>query len=181
MGNTKRVTFADFLGFSLVSVIEIAPRIKHTKQVSVYQQPRYPKRWNNQRYFRTCLFEQPVNREDFLDRIKKQFVCLESVVCDKTIIRGFVRVLNVAYRKEVTVRYSTDGWKTMRNERADYLSTSSNGSTDTFFFRIILPAIWLEKVTVEFAICYSVEGNIYWDNNNFKNYSIYCAKEETGV
>ena len=178
MGNKKRVTFADLLGFSLVSVVEIAPR-STLKDLPVYLPQRRPVKSNSTpRQHLTCLFEQPVDKNDFVDRIKRQYVCLESVICDKTIIRGFVRVVNVAYNKEVTIRYSTDGWKTVHNETANYLSTSSNGATDTFFFRISLPCVWQDKSKMEFAICYSVEGNNYWDNNNYKNYSVCCSSDK---
>lgn len=176
----KKVTFADLLGLSLVSVVEIAPRSKLKADLDLHVQY-FPHKCrvksNSQRQNLTCSFEQPVNEDDFLDRVKRQCVCLESVVCDRTVVRGFVRVLNVTYRKEVTVRYTTDDWKTVRNERANYLSTSRNGTTDTFFFRIPLSSVWQDRSKMEFAICYSVEGNDFWDNNFFKNYSVCCAIE----
>lgn len=176
--NKKRVTFADLLGFSLVTVIEIAPRNKPKESI---KRPQQKHRANYQRRCLKCLFDQPENKDDFLDRVQRQYVCLESVVCDKTIVRGFVRVLNVSYRKDVTIRYSTDGWKTVCDEQANYLSTSTDGKTDTFFFRIALPSIWQEGSKMEFAICYGVEGSDYWDNNFFRNYSVCRASDESCI
>ena len=177
MGKKKRVTFADLLGFSLVSVVEIAPRCK-LQNLAVHlpqkQSVKLPSQCQQLKY----SFEQPVDRDDFIERVKQQHVCLESVVCDKTMVRGFVRVLNVAFRKDVSIRYTTDGWKTVCNGRANYLSTSRNGTTDTFFFHIPLPSIWQDRNKMEFAICYRVEGNDYWDNNFLRNYSVCCAVEE---
>ena len=177
-GTKKRVTFADLLGFSLVSVIEIAPRNKPKDSV---KRPPKKHQVNYQRRCLKCLFDQPEDKDDFLDRVQRQCVCLESVVCDKTIVRGFVRVLNVSYRKDVTIRYTTDGWKTVCDEQANYLSTARDGTTDTFFFRIALPSIWRKGSKMEFAICYSVEGSDYWDNNFFRNYSICCASDESCI
>ena len=176
--NKKRVTFADLLGFSLVTVIEIAPRNKPKESI---KRPQQKHRVNSARRCLKCLFDQPENKDDFLDRVQRQYVCLESVVCDKTIVRGFVRVLNVSYRKDVTIRYSTDDWKTVCDEQANYLSTSRDGATDTFFFRIAVPSIWQEGSKMEFAIRYSVEGSDYWDNNFFRNYSVCCASDESCI
>ena len=171
MGNKKRVTFADLMGFSLVSVIEIAPRNKLEELAEHPLQNQRLKASSRRRYL-SCLFEQPAEKEDFPDRVKSQYVCLESMVCDNTIVRGFVRVLNVAYTKHVSIRYSTDNWNTICNEHANYLCTSIDGTMDTFFFRILLPSIWHERSKMEFAICYSVEGCDYWDNNFHRNYSV---------
>ena len=179
MGNKKRVTFADLLGFSLVSVVEIAPRSK-PQSLAVHLPVKRSVKLHVQRPYLRCAFEQPVDKEDFMDRVKQQWVCLESVVCEKTVVRGFVRVLNVAFTKDVTIRYTTDGWKTVRNDRAHYLSTSgNNGTTDTFFFCIPLPSvIWKDRSKMEFAVCYRVAGNDYWDNNFLRNYAVCCASEE---
>ena len=177
MGSKKRVTFADLLGFSLVSVVEIAPRSK-LQNLAVHLPPKHSVKLHVQRPYLRCAFEQPVDKEDFMDRVKQQCVCLESVVCDKTVVRGFVRVLNIAFTKDVTIRYTTDGWKTVHNEPANYLSTSRNAITDTFFFRIPLLSIWQDRSKMEFVICYRVKGNVYWDNNFLRNYSVCCAVEE---
>jgi len=167
MGKKKRVTFADLLGFSLVNVVEISPRSSLTDICFSTQ----AKSISARRRYLTCLFEQPVDKDDFLERVTRQYICLESVVCDKALI-GFVRVLNIAYKKEVAARYSVDGWKTFREESAEHLSISADGTMDTFFFRIPLLSLLKETSTVEIAIRYNVRGNVYWDNNFFKNYSV---------
>ena len=167
MGKKKRVTFADLLGFSLVNVVEISPRNSLT---DICFSPT-AKSISARRRYLTCLFEQPVDKDDFLERVTRQYICLESVVCDKALI-GFVRVLNIAYKKEVVARYSVDGWKTFREESAEHLSISIDGIMDTFFFRIPLLSLLKETSNVEFAIRYNVRGNVYWDNNFFKNYSV---------
>ena len=172
MGKKKRVTFADLLGFSLVNVVEISPRNSLT---DICFSPNHKAQAPHRRYL-TCLFEQPVDKDDFLERVTRQYICLESVVCDKAII-GFVRVLNIAYKKEVVVRFTGDGWKTFREEPAEHLSISVDGTMDTFFFRIPWLSLCHKTSELEFAIRYNVRGNVYWDNNFFKNYSVCLASE----
>ena len=171
MGKKKRVIFADLLGFSLVTVVEISPRNSLT-DICFSQNRKATRR----RQYLTCLFEQPVDKDDFLERVTRQYICLESVVCDKAII-GFVRVLNIAYKKEVVVRFTVDAWKTFREEPAEHLSISIDGTMDTFFFRIPFLSLWHKTSKVEFAIRYNVRGNVYWDNNRLKNYSVCLASE----
>lgn len=173
MVNKKKVTFADLLGFSLVSVVEIstASSFPDTRTSGKHKPQEKTDQACRQCYLK-CLFEQPVNSDGFLERVQRQHVCLESVVCGKSTIRGFVRVLNVAYKKEVIVRYTTDGWTTFSQQRADYLSTSRGVTTDTFFFGISLPSDRQDTNKLEFAIRYRVDGNDYWDNNVLRNYCV---------
>lgn len=178
MGKKKRVTFADLLGFSLVSVVEIDAR-KEDPEKRLYRCLR-KQRGNtaSKTRYLTCLFEQPEKRDDFLDRVRQEYVCLESVVCDHFIVRGFVRVLNVSYSKVITIRYTTDEWKTIRELEANHLCTSNDGTTDTFFFCVQFGSPCHEKCKMEFALCYAVDGREYWDNNHRKNYLICCSSEE---
>ena len=173
-GKKKKVTFADLLGCSLVSVIEISPRNSLPDSRLSQQHKASVRPISAQRRYLSCSFEQPVSKDDFLDRVTRQYICLESVVCDKAIV-GFVRVLNIAYHKEVAVRYTGNAWKTFREEPAEYLSTSRDGTMDTFFFRIPQPSICQETSKLEFAIRYSVKENVYWDNNLKKNYSVFVS------
>ena len=175
VGKRKKVTFADFLGFSLVSVIEISPRNSLPETCLSQKHKASAKPITVRRRYPTCSFEQPVSKDDFLERVTRQYICLESVVCDKAIL-GFVRVLNIAYNKDVAVRYTGDGWKTFHEEPAVHLSTSTDGTMDTFFFRIHLQSMGKETRKLEFAIRYSVKENVYWDNNFLKNYSV-CLGE----
>ena len=176
MGKKKRVTFADLLGFSLVNVVEISPRSSLTDICFPQDHKDLAKPITAHRRYLTCPFEQPVDKDDFLERVTRQYICLESLVCNKAII-GFVRVLNIAYKKEVVVRYTGDGWKTFREESAEHLSFSSDRTMDTFFFRIPLLSLLKGTSIVEFAIRYNVRGNVYWDNNFFKNYSVCLVSE----
>ena len=89
--------------------------------------------------------------------------------------RAGAPLLNIAYKKEVVVRYTGNAWKTFREEPAEHLSTSRDGTMDTFFFRIPQPSICQETSKLEFAIRYSVKENVYWDDNLKKNYSVFVS------
>lgn len=53
-------------------------------------------------------------------------VLLESVeLIADVCLRGTILVQNLAYHKQVTVRYSTDGWRSFREVEASYMGTSS--------------------------------------------------------
>ena len=80
-------------------------------------------------------------------------------------IKGFIRVTNLAYEKDVTVRWSNDNWKTFQDTDATF-STTLNIENDLFEFT--LP--FSEKI--EFAVRYRVGGNEVWDNNGGENYHV---------
>ena len=86
---------------------------------------------------------------------------------------GFVRVSNVAYHKEVTIRYTADEWATFHDVKASYLEAGEGGLTDLFQFELpFQPA----GGRVTFAICYRVDGVEYWDNNDTEDYTfVHCT------
>lgn len=82
-------------------------------------------------------------------------------------IKGFIRVANLAYEKQVTVRWTNDSWKTIQDKDAEF-STTLNKESDLFEF--ILP--FDETKDIEFAVRYRVGGNEVWDNNGGGNYHV---------
>ena len=80
-------------------------------------------------------------------------------------IKGFIRVANLAYEKHVTVRWSNDKWATFQDKDATF-STSLNRKSDMFEF--VLP--FQEQKEIEFAVRYRVDGIEVWDNNAGGNY-----------
>src|SRR3982750_3877518 len=77
-----------------------------------------------------------------------------------------VKVKNIAYSKDVRIRYREAGtWK----DRP--LAWESNqGNYDLFMLE---PALdFGGNPFFEFAISFSVNGATYWDNNDFANYSL---------
>uniref|UniRef100_A0A914V6E5 CBM21 domain-containing protein n=1 Tax=Plectus sambesii TaxID=2011161 RepID=A0A914V6E5_9BILA len=57
-------------------------------------------------------------------------VCLESLTILDLSLTGVIRVANVAFEKQVHVRYTLDGWATWTEVRASFIDSSSNGAND---------------------------------------------------
>uniref|UniRef100_A0A4W6C9Y5 CBM21 domain-containing protein n=1 Tax=Lates calcarifer TaxID=8187 RepID=A0A4W6C9Y5_LATCA len=109
------------------------------------------------------------------ERILLQFtnpVLLETVEADEFSLSGFVRVLNLAFEKSVSLRYSLNNWITFMDSLASYVPDSSDGVTDKFCFKIVMPTYLDNGGTLQFAIKYCVGGQEFWDNNNGNNYKV---------
>ena len=110
-------------------------------------------------------FSQPSLEPDFFDRIKTDYVALESVREEPRSLHGIVRVLNKAYEKEVTIRWTHDNWRS--SHETSCVFCSNDGDTDRFAFE--LP---INGDDVSFAIRYRTLDKEYWDNNRGKNYTV---------
>ncbi|KAM3726637.1 Protein phosphatase 1 regulatory subunit 3E [Dirofilaria immitis] len=101
-----------------------------------------------------------------------QSVCLQCVKFLDMNIIGTVNVFNVAYEKQVYVRYTTDSWRTNIEAAGRYANSAEDGIIDKFTFIISLPTDFPIGATCEFCIRYVVSGIVYWDNNQGANYAI---------
>lgn len=103
-------------------------------------------------------------------KIPDQNVALEDLVQTSTmhglVISGSIQVSNLAYQKEVFVRLTRDGWRTYYDIAAQHQQTMNSGKTDRFVFASCVA----ENDVVQFAICYGVNGAMFWDNNRGSNY-----------
>ncbi|KAL1249718.1 hypothetical protein QQF64_020723 [Cirrhinus molitorella] len=111
-------------------------------------------------YLKPTFSVQPGECSDFTERLYCQQVCLERVLCYEPGIIGIVQVVNLAFEKEVSVRYSFTNWKSCSETKAYWVSSKSitNGPCcDTFRFHLPVPPFILHPGAVlEFAICYKV-------------------------
>uniref|UniRef100_A0A6J0UH56 Protein phosphatase 1 regulatory subunit 3D n=1 Tax=Pogona vitticeps TaxID=103695 RepID=A0A6J0UH56_9SAUR len=127
-----------------------------------------------------CLvpdFQQPADCETFLSCLKQHQVCLERVTNSDLGLSGTVRVMNVAFEKEVAVRYTFNQWRSQHEVMAQWHShvpgTDGQDSMDVFVFFLPVPPFLLHlSSVVEFAVLYRVNGEEYWDNNQGENYSL---------
>ena len=176
----KRVSFADAAGFTL-EFVKIIPPHSGEDYVNIYSS----NLWNvNNNYSRSLpsppstrkylspSFTEPYKTSSFFERVYSQNVCLESIVCHYFVVTGTIRVTNIAFAKEVTVRFTLDNWKSYRDIWADYLSSSKDGKTDKFWFRIAVPVDSAVDLEIKFAIRYCIGGQEFWDNNLDSNYKI---------
>lgn len=171
----RHVHFADLDGQKLVSVKVITPAnseedlsgCKSSDSLNQVALPIHLKRFR-------CCFTQPVTEESFSERVMERNVCLENAVFYGFSMTGIVKVKNIAFAKEVTARYTVDGWQNYRDVWADYVPKSSDGETDRFRFRISIPQDVEVGGKLEFAIRYRTAGEEYWDNNFHRNYTAEC-------
>jgi hypothetical protein len=95
---------------------------------------------------------------------------------DGAVLSGRVRALPLAADRQVTVRYTTDGWATWKDADAQVAGTTPSDKND-FTFRVS----GLGKTTlpeqVTFAVRYRSGGLEYWDNNDKQDYSFQLAPE----
>lgn len=129
-------------------------------------------------YLQPMFPVQPGDTSNFVERLCCQKVSLERVLCYEPGIIGIVQVVNLAYEKEVTVRYSFTNWKSCTEIKAYWVvskSISDGTCCDTFRFHLPVPPFILHPgALLEFAICYKVMGTQFWDNNDGQNYKLTC-------
>ena len=114
---------------------------------------------------RMLRFSQPGSEPGFFERVSRDSIALESVRDEPRMIRGVIRVSNISYHKEVTVRWSHDHWRSFHDTSAIF--SANDGLTDRFTFE--LPA---NGEDIEFSLRYRCEGAEYWDSNRGKNYVV---------
>ena len=101
---------------------------------------------------------------------------------DKKNLIGTVAVRNLAFQKQVTVRFTLDYWKTTSEVTAEYSNDLRKpgpyDNIDMFTFNISLAdQANLENKTLFFCVRYNVNGQEYWDSNNFTNYQVDFMKK----
>ena len=111
-------------------------------------------------------FNSPLFSEgDFELRVLHNKVCLEFVQVDAEEIHGYIRILNAAYEKDVTVYYTESEWKMVHTTKAKWVESVSGGRMDRFAFTI--PG----RVS-EGDIMFSLTFNGISDNNKGNNYTV---------
>ncbi|KAM9826213.1 protein phosphatase 1 regulatory subunit 3E isoform 3-T5 [Syngnathus typhle] len=180
----KKVRFADSLGLELISV-------KHFDDSDEPEVPerilaKLPKSTDFNNHMATTKFPRPLAQSVFMElqftcpgtlpgfeqKVREVKVMLESVETDDFTLSGFVRVLNLAFEKSVSLRYSLNNWITFMDSLASYVPHSSDGGTDRFSFKVVIPTYMENGGTLQFAIKYTVDGEDFWDNNNGNNYKV---------
>uniref|UniRef100_A0A8C4Q4S5 CBM21 domain-containing protein n=1 Tax=Eptatretus burgeri TaxID=7764 RepID=A0A8C4Q4S5_EPTBU len=188
----KSVRFADSLGLELTAVRHFSP----------CDEPQVPAHvllglWSEAPATCRCayparstrlvqpMFAQPGAAPSFGERVHTLRLSLETLTADAAGARGRVRVLNLAYRKVVTVRYTFDKWGSFVEVAATYqppVVTATNADvledTDRFDFTMPVLPFLRDGDIVEFAIRYRVAGAEYWDNNDGANYRLLCRTQE---
>lgn len=191
-GGKKIVRFADALGLDLADVktyVDEIPKIPNSAYRDLNNLEddvedmltMKPCRSSPPKSALIPLFMQPGDKFDFMERIRKYNVCLESAMLEDPIscsIKGVVKVRNIDFHKSVFVRYSTDRWRTSLDVQASYVDNSCDGYSDKFSFLIYANMLRFGE-KLEFAVCFLAKGNEYWDNNNGSNYVFECISTQS--
>ena len=107
------------------------------------------------------------------DRIQQDTVTLENVVKTQRGIIGMVAVKNMAYDKDIFVRYTFDSWQTTLETQGAFYRQDQDNQADFFVFVLTNKAACYESNwNLEFAVSYRVAGQEFWDNNKGKNYEV---------
>ncbi|XP_043119497.1 protein phosphatase 1, regulatory subunit 3Ca [Puntigrus tetrazona] len=110
---------------------------------------------------------------DFRSRLLKNLVCLENCTLQERALTGTIKVRNLAYEKSVHVRITFDTWKTFQDVECTFMNNVYGcQDTDIFSFAIELPGYVPPQNKVEFCISYKTGEQIYWDNNDGRNYGL---------
>ncbi|KAM9450871.1 protein phosphatase 1 regulatory subunit 3B isoform 1-T3 [Clarias gariepinus] len=171
----KQVSFADHKGLAL-AVVKVFSEFDDPIDIPLSIQQLFVSALNvSEEDDKLVLgFSQPsADYLQFRQRLERDSVCLEHCVLKHRAIAGTIKVKNLSYQKAVKVRITFDAWKSHIDIECQYVNDAYLGSEwDTFSFEVNLPGRMLPHEHVEFAVCYMVEGNTYWDSNQGQNYKI---------
>ena len=114
---------------------------------------------------RVSDFQTVFEKEEVERKLDSNKVSLECLTGRNDSISGYIKVSNLAFQKTVAIRSTTDNWVTFKDTQAQYCE--SDHTTDRFSFELSGP---FERGKLELAVCYTVNGLEWWDNNHGQNY-----------
>ncbi|XP_037536276.1 protein phosphatase 1, regulatory subunit 3Ca [Nematolebias whitei] len=119
-------------------------------------------------------FKQPsADYLDFRSRLIQNSICLENCSLQERSLTGTVKVRNIGFEKSVQVRVTFDSWASFTDVDCTFMNNVYGcQDTDTFAFVLELPVYIPPQNRVEFCICFNVQSQTYWDNNDGKNYAL---------
>merc|ERR1719186_1471702 len=112
------------------------------------------------------MFTQPGATPSFNETVRNRKLSLENAyMTEGNTISGTVKVYNLDFDKKVTVRWTSDEWKTSREETCTYVQGSSDSFTDKFSFRLTVGQLTVGS-RFQFCIRFTCAGQDFWDNNS---------------
>lgn len=179
--NKKRVVFADMKGMSLTAIHVFSKFDDDSYQSNKDEDLQFDMadleaatmdlKISSARNI-TLNFKQPsADYLDFRNRLLQNSVCLENCSLQERSLTGTIKVRNIGFEKSVQVRATFDSWVSFTDVECTFLNNVySCQDSDTFAFVLELPGYIPPQNRVEFCICFKVQGQTYWDNNDGKNY-----------
>ncbi|KAM7385204.1 hypothetical protein PAMP_001299 [Pampus punctatissimus] len=119
-------------------------------------------------------FKQPsADYLDFRNRLIQNSVCLENCFLQERSLTGTIKVRNIGFEKSVQVRATFDSWTSFTDIDCTFMNNVYTcQDSDTFAFVLDLPVHIPPQNRVEFCICFNVQNQTFWDNNDGKNYAL---------
>ncbi|VDL68116.1 unnamed protein product, partial [Nippostrongylus brasiliensis] len=110
---------------------------------------------------------------------RDQKVCLAKLRTQGYTISGQINVANIAFSKQVAIRYTTNDWASYDEVAASYgHNIFGADNVDAFVFSMILPSD-MKEGRCQFCVRFSVQGGEYWDNNLGANYIVDAVAENS--
>jgi len=110
------------------------------------------------------MFIQPGEGLHFYQILRTRIVCLENAFTDGlSRICGVVRVLNISFNKSVTVRWTVNDWRTVKEPACKYVQDSSRDNMDQFSFKLVMDSLAVGS-RLEFCLKYNCKEE-QCDNN----------------
>ncbi|EDQ86434.1 uncharacterized protein MONBRDRAFT_33830 [Monosiga brevicollis MX1] len=120
----------------------------------------------------------PAGNVAVVHSLASKAVQLEQVTLRYPLAFLTVRVLNMAFEKRVFIRWSTDGWKTTKEDVVmTYLPSCADPSSDRFYATLKLDSDEIDRI--EFCVGYNTTGQCFWDNRDGQNYAIVLKHHAT--
>lgn len=175
MCGSRRVSFADAKGLSLVQVKEF--ETWHIPNLQMYDFSNGEGKDTDEYVLSLLNFSLPLSSEALFIKVRDQKVVLETIelLPGTTILKGVIRVLNISFSKAVYVRTTLDTWSSHFDLLAEYIPGSSDGLMDCFSFKLTLvPPFGEQGTRVDFCLRYETPVGTFWANNNNGNYVLFC-------
>ena len=145
---------------------ELCPQLAPGAKIKMHPSSVRPPRVKGKVAFNSPL----LSEKDFNFRISQDKVCLEFIQLDTSEpkIHGYIRVLNTAYAKEVTVVSTIEkesNWKIVCSGQAEWVESVEDGTMDRFKFTIA----GIESVG---KVSFVVKFNSEVDDNKGEKYTV---------
>ncbi|XP_034444774.1 uncharacterized protein ppp1r3ab [Hippoglossus hippoglossus] len=176
LSGSRRVSFADSKGLSLVQVKEFDTW--DVPKLPGYGSPEGEGTEAEEYFLSPHTFSLPLSTEELFVKVRDQRLELETIELlhnKTTILKGVIRVLNISFSKTVYVRTTLDAWSSYFDLLAEFVPCSNDSLMDCFSFKLTLvPPFGEQGARVEFCLRYETPVGTFWANNNNRNYVLFC-------
>jgi len=117
-------------------------------------------------------FKEPGSYSEVIENLSRNRVMLTKAEAFYTYLEGTLLVSNLSYQKKVIIHYTFNDWEITKQMEARYSAEQLDHSRSSDRFDFTIEFHENSFATLQFAIKYQVNGEIFWDNNNCKNYVV---------